>query len=155
MIVTFSGYHATVTTSKIALSASTAKTVLQLVAASTNALRVLSWGVYFDGVDPTGAPVLCRMLRQTTAGTMSAATVVGCNNAITYTPTATAQHTATAEPTAGAVIKSVLVHPQQGYEWVAPSIEQAITVEKSTRLGWECTAGGTVNVLAWVEFLEL
>src|SRR4051812_36005515 len=86
-------------TAEIALSAATARTVLQLVAATNHRVKILSWGVYFDGISATAEPVQVRLLRQTTAGTMSALTPTKGDESITDTLLTTAQHTATIEPT--------------------------------------------------------
>jgi hypothetical protein len=59
--------------------ASTAKTVVQAVAPTNQRVKLLGWGVAFDGVLTTGKPVAIRLLRQTTAGTMSALTPVNTN----------------------------------------------------------------------------
>jgi hypothetical protein len=65
----------------------------------------------------------------------------------------TAQHTATAEPTASDVLDIAEVHPQSGYEVVLPP-DMAIYVAGGARLGIECTAPATVNVRAKIVFEE-
>lgn len=141
-----------VTTSEIALSAATAKTVLQITAPTNQRVRVKEWGVFFDGVSTTGEPVQVRVLRQTTAGTMSSATPVA-RDGHTETVQTTASHTATAEPTAGNVLDVVEVHPQSGYEKIFP-LGDEIIVPGGGRLGIECTAPAGVNVRAKIAFEE-
>jgi hypothetical protein len=141
------------TTAEIALSAATAKTVIQLVAATNHRVKILSWGVYFDGVSPTAEPVQVRLLRQTTAGTMSALTPTKRDDSIADTLLTTAQHTATAEPTAGDVLEVKEVHPQGGYEKIYPFAGEPI-VGGSDRLGIEVTAPATVNCRAELVFEE-
>jgi len=141
------------TTAEIALSAATAKTVLQLVAATNHRVRLLAWGVYFDGISSTEAPVQVRLLRQTTAGTMSALTPTKNDDSLSETLLTTAQHTATAEPTAGDVLKGIEVHPQAGYEEACP-FGQEFIIGGGDRVGIECTAPATVNVRAWARFEE-
>jgi len=80
-------------TAEIALSGATAKTVLQLVAASNHCVKIKSWGVFFDGTSVTAEPVQVRLLRQTDAGTMSALTPVE-RSVAGVTLQTTAQHTA-------------------------------------------------------------
>lgn len=123
-----------------------AKTLLQLVAATNQRVKVLRWGVSFDGISPTAAPILVRLLRQSTAGTMSALTPVmlGIGSESLQT---TAQHTATAEPTAGNVLDTIEVHPQTGFEIVLP-LGQEILIPGGGRLGLEVTAAETVNAIA-------
>ena len=139
-------------TAEVALSAATAKTVIQIVAPTNQRLKLKEWGVFFDGVSGTAEPVQVRLLRQTTAGTMSALTPVS-RVPISETIQTTAQHTATAEPTAGDVLDVIECHPQGGYEKIfAPGDE--IIMAGGGRIGIECTAPATVNVrakFAWEE----
>lgn len=130
-------------TAEVALAAATAKTVLQLVAAANQRIRVLGWGIFFDGVSATAAPAEVRTLRQSTAGTMSALSPVLMHPADETIQT-TAQHTATVEPTAGDVLDVIECHPQGGYEkWFPPGYE--IIVPGGGRLGLEVTAPAIVN----------
>lgn len=140
-------------TSEIALSAAAAKTVLQLVAPANHRVKVLAWGVYFDGTSSSAEPVQVRVLRQTTAGTMSALTPVKNDDSIAEALQTTAQHTATAEPTAGDVLEAKEVHPQSGYEKIYP-LGQEIIIGGSDRVGIECTAPAGVNVRADITFEE-
>lgn len=134
-------------TAEIALTAATAKTVLQVVAPTNHRVKVLSWGVYFDGVSSAAEPVQVRLLRQTTAGTMTSLTLVKRDNSLSETIQSTAQHTATAEPTAGDVLEGKEVHAQGGYEKIFP-FGQEIIIGGGGRLGIECTAPAGVNVRA-------
>lgn len=140
-------------TAEIALTAATAKTILQLVAPSNHRLKVQGWGVYFDGVDGAGAPVVVKLARQSTAGTMSALTPTKQDDSLAETLQATAQHTATAEPTTGDTLKQVNVHPQSGYEEACPFGQEYI-VGGGDRVGIVCTAPAGVNVIGWIRFEE-
>lgn len=139
-------------TAEVALSAATAKTVIQVTAPSNQRLRVKKWGVAFDGISTTAEPVQVRLLRQTTAGTMSSLTPVKYS-AGAETIQSTAQHTATVEPTASDVLQPLEVHPQAGYEMLVP-FDQPLEMAGGTRLGIECTAPATVNVRAWFVWEE-
>jgi hypothetical protein len=140
-------------TTEVALSAATTMTVLQLVAPSNHRLKVLGWGVFFDGVSVTGAPVEVTLVRQTTAGTMSALTPQKIDDSLAETLQATAQHTATVEPTGTIVVDSVEVHPQSGYEIRYP-LGQEVKIGGGDRLGMVCTAPGAVNVRAKMIYEE-
>lgn len=140
-------------TAEIALTAATARTVIQLVAATNHRVKLLGWGVFFDGVSTTAEPVQVRLLRQTTAGTMSSLTPVKMDDSLAESLLTTAQHTATAEPTAGDVLDVLEVHPQQGYEIMYPLGQEPI-IGGSDRLGIECTAPAGVNVRAKMRFEE-
>jgi len=139
-------------TAEVALTAATAKTVLQLVAPTNQRLKLKRWGVFFDGTSGTAEPVQVRLLRQTNAGTMSSLTPVK-QVAGSETVQTTAQHTATAEPTAGDVIDVAEVHPQSGYEVIIP-FDMPVEVPGGGRIGIECTAPATVNVRAKLVFEE-
>lgn len=141
------------TTAEIALSAATAKTIFQLVAAANHRVKILGWGVFFDGTSTTAEPVQVRLLRQTTAGTMSANTLTKRDDSIADTLLTTAQDNATAEPTAGNVLEVCEVHPQQGYQVFYPLGGEPI-VGGGDRVGIECTAPATVNVRAMMIFEE-
>lgn len=140
-------------TAEVALAAATAKTVLQLVAAANHRVQVLEWSVAFDGTSTTAEPVLVELLRQTTAGTMSALTPVKMDDSLSETLQTTAQHTATAEPTAGDVLRRIEVHPQQGFVQEF-GLGNEIIVGGGDRVGIRCTAPAVVNVVAGIRFCE-
>ena len=141
-----------VQTAEVALTAATARTVLQLVAPANHRVKVLGWGVFFDGVNTAAEPVQVRLLRQTTAGTMSGQTPVSIVP-ITETIQTAGQYLATIEPTAGDAMDVVECHPQQGYEVKFP-MGQEIVIGGAGRLGIECTAPAGVNVRAKMYFEE-
>lgn len=135
------------TTAEVGLTAATAKTVLQVVAPSNHRVKVLGWSVSFDGNNPSAEPVVVRLLRQTTAGTMTALTPTKTDNSLSESIQSTAQHTATAEPTAGDVLARREVHPQGSYEiWYPLGAEKWIG--GGGRVGIECTAPAGVNAVA-------
>lgn len=145
--------NASIRTAEIALTAATAKTVIQLVAPSNHRVAITSWSVSFDGTSVTAEPVVIRVLRQTSAGTMSALTPVAMDGSVGETIQSTAQHTATAEPTAGNVLLSMECHPQQGYKEFLP-LGQEIILQGAGRVGIECTAPANVNCVACITFEE-
>ncbi len=135
------------------LVAATAETVIQLVAAANHRVKVLRWGAFFDGVSVTAEPVAIRLMRQTTAGTASALTPVKMDNSLAETLLTTALQTFTAEPSAGDVIESFNVHPQQGIEIMYPLGQEPI-IGGGDRIGLEFTAPAIVNVTAFIVFEE-
>jgi len=140
-------------TAEVALVAATARTVLQLVAPTNHALKVLGWSVSFDGISSVAEPVVCTLIRQTTAGTMTALTPVKLDSGRDETIQATAQHTATAEPTDSDVLARRNVHPQAGYEVIYPPGQEPI-VGTAGRIAVKCTAPAGVNVVAEIRFEE-
>lgn len=139
-------------TAEVALDTA-AKTVLQVVAATNQRVKVTRWGVFFDGVSSTDAPVLVQLLRQTTAGTMSSLTPVKEDNLGSESLQTTAQHTASVEPTDSDVIRRRNVHPQSGYLEIFP-LGQELIIPGGGRLAVKCTAGAAVNVVAEIGYEE-
>lgn len=140
-------------TSEVALAGSTLKTILQLTAPTNHRLKLLRWKVSFDGVSPTAEPAQVRLLRQTSAGTMSSLNPVKQDDSIAETMLSTGQTNATAEPTAGDVLDNVEVHPQSGYEVIYP-YGQEVKVGGGDRIGIDVNSTSVVNVRGLFVFEE-
>lgn len=140
-------------TAEVALVAATAKTVLQLITAANHRVKVLRWGVFFDGVSGSAAPVEVALVRQTDAGTMTGLTPQKLDDSLAETLLTTAQHTATAEPTGTIVVDMIECHPQSGFEIIYP-LGQEVIIGGGDRLGVVCTAPANVNVRAKIVFEE-
>lgn len=136
-----------------ALVAATAKTVVQIVAPANQRVKVLGFSVSFDGTSTTAQPVQGRILRQTTAGTVSAGTPVPLEKDLSGTIQSTAGINASVEPTAGDVLGTFAVHPQTGYTEFAP-FGQEILIQGGGRVGIELTAPAGVNVRGWIRCEE-
>lgn len=126
-----------------------AKTLLQVVAAANQRVKIKEISVSFKGVSPTDAPILVTVSRQTTAGTMSALTPAKLNESDAETLQTTAQHTATAEPTTGASVIKEEVHPQTGFIWQSP-FGGEVVIQGGGKLGIVVTAGVSVSAVARV-----
>jgi len=100
-----------------------AKTIGQVVAAANHAANLSEISVSFKG-GSSDVPVLVEVLRQTTAGTMSSLTPVKSPDDSDETLQVTAQHTATAEPTAGDILDTQYVPAQSGYTWVVDDADE-------------------------------
>lgn len=148
-----SALQAYVNVPSTSLTSATAQTAVQLVAPTNQRVQLLGYGFYFDGTSNSAQPVQIRLLRQTTAGTASAGTPKLVEKELTETIQTTAQITFTVEPTPGDVLKTFTVHPQLGYEYLAPLGQEDI-VQGGGRLGFEITAPATVNVRGYVKFAE-
>lgn len=130
-----------------------AKTLIQLVAAANHAIQVVELGIGFHGTNNTHEPILVELVRQTDAGTMSALTPVAGDDAVDETLDTSAQHTATAEPTGTDVLRAWTVHPQTGLVYQAHDLAP-IVVPASGRLGLRVTAANAVNADAYLVFVE-
>ena len=140
-------------TPEVALVTATAKTVLQLVAPTNHRLKIKSWGVFFDGTSATAEPVQVELMRQTTAGTMTALTLRKADDSIAEALQATAQHSATVEPTSGELLMGIEVHPQSGFAESLPFGDEYI-VGGGDRVGIVCTAPAGVNVKGFMRYEE-
>lgn len=123
------------------------KTIIQCVAAANHGIHITEISISFEGVSNTGQPILVELLRQTTAGTMSALSPVKNPDDTDETLQVTGQHTATVEPTASDVLMTELIHPQTGYTWQAPFAKPK-KIGGGDRLGIRVTANASVNCIA-------
>lgn len=147
------------TTPEIALAAATAKTVAQLKSLANQRLKILKWGVSFDGVSPGAEPVQVRLLRQTSVigGTPTAVTPVLVGPGA-ETPTSSFAYSAGgSEPTnSSQVLAAVEVHPQSGYEYTYPLGQEDYVIGGASvgYVGIECTAPAAVNCRAMMRWEE-
>lgn len=143
------------TNGDIALTAATAKTILNVINAANGLIRITEMAVSFDGVSSTAEPVTVELCSSTqaTAGTSTAHTIVQTRGP-TRTVQATAARNYTAEPTTLTVIKRWLVHPQTGLFVQFPLGREPEQVTTADGLCIRCTAPATVNVQAYMEFEE-
>lgn len=123
-----------------------AKTLVQIVAAANHRVLIREVAVSFDGTSNTGDPIQCKLIRQSDAGTMSSLTLQKVDADDDETLQTTAQHTSTSEPTGTTVIKAWQVHPQAGLIWQA-SFGEEIVINGGDRLGLVVTSGADVNAL--------
>jgi hypothetical protein len=149
------GIYAATTEGEEALAAATAETVLQLRGSTVTKARIVAWSVSFDGISATEAPVVVRLIRQTTDGTGSAATEEPLDP---DSPTAncTAFHSFSAEPTAGTSVETYEIHPQGGLliREYPPGREVILDNAATSRIAIECTAPAAVNAVAWMHWEE-
>lgn len=145
------GNFGSLTTSAAVSSTTSAKTILQLIAPTNQALRVQGFGCFFAGVSVTDAPIVVELLRQTTAGTVTSRTPLKRGISGT-TIQATGGENATAEPTASDILWSGQIHPQSGVE--VPLVGREILMDGGTRLGLRVTAAVAVNVRAHIDYEE-
>lgn len=134
---------------EVALSSDVTGTVIQLIAPANQRVKVLRWGLFFDGTQPRNEPVSVRVLRQTSSGTASFFTPVKLDGSISETIQTTARRTFTLEPTDGDILESYNIHPQQGI-FVPYVLGQEIILSGGSRLGISCAAPNDVNVTAFI-----
>ncbi len=126
------------------------KTIVQIVAAANHRVAIEQFSFAFRGTSNTAEPVLCQVVRQTTAGTMTALTPIKRNGDDDETLAVTAQHTATAEPTTTDVLWEDYVHPQTGITIQKP-FGKPIIATGAERIGFIVTAAADVKTTVTVE----
>lgn len=139
-----------------ALAAATAETMVNAINAANGLIRLVEFGVSFDGVSSSAVPVLVELCSSTQAGagTSSSATIRQLRG-----PTRTVQFTAerqyTVEPTVITVLKEWLVPAFNGLLVIQFPLgrepEQTITLDG---LLIRATAPATVNGRAYMEIEE-
>lgn len=143
------------TNGDIALSAATAKTILNYINGSNALGRIIEMSVSFDGTSGSAEPVTVELCSctQATAGTSTSHTIAQSGG-----PTRTAQGTAarnyTAEPTVLTVLKRWLVHPQTGIVIQFPLGREPEQVVTADGLAIRCTAPAAVNAQGYLEIEE-
>lgn len=134
------------------VSGTSAKTILQLLTPSTVRGLLTGWAISFDGVTGGAVPGLVEILRQTSAGTMTALTPNPVDSAAPAS-LITASHTATVEPSGGTVIYSKRISPNGGVIDVPLYGDDRIRIPISSFLGLRVTFAATVNCTPELHFL--
>jgi hypothetical protein len=141
------GVKGRATTAQVSTGTS-AKTILQLVAATNQRVLVPRIIVSFESIVATDAPIQVVVRRQSTAGTMSALTPSKYNDSDDETLQTTALHTASAEPTSGDILETQLIHPQ------GRGVFGPFEIKGGGRLGVVVTAGVSVDCVVCAHFEE-
>jgi hypothetical protein len=143
------------TTADVALSAATAKTILNVIAGSNALVRICEIGVSFDGISSTDEPVVVELCSSTqaTSGTSTSQSPVQMRGP-TRTVQASGARNYTAEPTVLTVIKRWLVHPQTGIIVQFPLGREPEQTTTADGLCIRCTAPAAVNAQGYIEFEE-
>jgi hypothetical protein len=135
------------------LVASTAKSVIRLKAPTNQRVKVLGYGFYFDGTSNSAQPVQIQIGRISADGTFTAETPLPNEPELTETFQTVVGINASAEPTYSGYLKTWTVHPQLGYEYLAP-LGQEIIVNGGGMLGFVVNAPAAVDVRGYVMFEE-
>lgn len=139
----------------VALSPSTAKTVLSVIAGTGAPIKVTELGVSFDGTSSAATPVLVELCASTEAGagTATSQTPVQVGGP-TRTVQANGKRNFTAEPTVLTTLKRWRIHPQAGLVLQFPLGREPMQVTGGRAMVLRCTAAAAVNAAAYVEFEE-
>ena len=138
----------------ISLAAATAKTPIVFTAPTHQRVKILGYGFYFDGTLNSAKPVQIEIQRASAAGTSTAATPYPDEEDLSGdTFQTTCGVNCTVEPTYTNALKTFTVHPQLGYEYLAP-LGQEIIMQPAGKLGFQVTAPASVNVRGYVMIEE-
>jgi hypothetical protein len=143
------------TAGAVALTAATAKTILNVINGSNALIRVTEFSVSFDGTSSTAVPVLIELCKSTqgAAGTSSSQSPVQIRGA-TRTVQASGARNYSAEPTTLTAVKRWLVHPQSGITVQFPLGREPEQVTTANAMCLRLTAPANVNVHGYIEFEE-
>lgn len=137
----------------VSLSAATAKTVLQVIPGTNTQVTVCEIGISFNSVTSTEVPVTVDLMRQSTAGTSSALTLVADRETNSKAVVATALQTFSAEPTAGNILRTWYVTPVGGLFVIQFPLDREVDA-LTNRIGIRCTAPSAETVTAYLTFEE-
>lgn len=140
------------TEGEVALVGTTEKSVLYVKSGATHQTAIFGVHVSFDGAVSGNEPVLIKLVRMTTDGTVTSVTARVLNDQ-DIAPQASGGKNATAEPTLGTILKVIEVHPQSGYEEHRP-FDRPYLVGPGDRVGLAITAPDAVNCVAWLDCEE-
>jgi hypothetical protein len=135
------------------LSANTAKTIIRVKAPTNQRAKILGYGFFFDGTSNSAQPVQIQIGRISTDGTFTAGTIMPNEEELPETFQTAVGLAASAEPTYSNFLKTLTVHPQLGYEYLAP-LGQEIIVKGGGMLGFVVNAQAAVDVRGYVMFEE-
>jgi hypothetical protein len=143
------------TTADVALTAATAKTILSFLAAANALIRLVEFGVSFDGTSATAEPATIELCGSTegAAGTSTAQTPVQMRGP-TRTVQGSGKRNFTAEPTTLTCWKRWLVHPQTGIEMQYPLGREPEQITTADAMCLRVTAPATLNAQGYMEVEE-
>ena len=147
----------------VPLVAATTKTVLQVATPAATDIRVLGWGVSFDGA-AAAQPGWCQLIVLSYAATVTAGVVENWGNTMSPPSLCVAGTTASgynasgegAPGTADAELDAEHVYPQSGYGvwYPATSAGNQSKVAASRFLRLRCKFPSAVNALPWIVWSE-
>jgi hypothetical protein len=143
--------YAAVTEGEVSLLAATAKTVLAVIAPAQFGIDLKGFSVSFDGVTAANEPVLIEVVKFTTDGTGTAATVQQLYGR-TITAGFTAKRDYSAEPTVPTVLDELSLDPNKGTFYYDVPLGESIDTAVSELIGLRMNAPQAVNVRARLRF---
>ena len=138
----------------VALTAATAKSMLELATPATDRVKIVEWWYEFDGTTSTNTPVKIEIGRFSAAVTTATAFTPEKFDPAMGTSAVTAKHSTSTE---GAGTADDIIHrrcpPTSGYHYVAP-LGREFTMALSTFWRMRVTAAQAVNITCGVIWEE-
>lgn len=131
-----------------ALAANTPVVVSFITAPANQRVKLKAYGFFFDGQNNSAMPVEIKLARPTTVGTLTpGGTANKTEPGLPETVQSTFGLAASVQPTLSApvVYKTITVHPQSGYEYIAPLGEEE-QIAGGTTWCASATAQQAVNI---------
>lgn len=158
------GVYISITTGSVALVAATAQTVVQVIPAANQRVRVTEYELSFDGTNSANTPAQFRVMRQTggtfsttlTTGAAGAAGIAKLNDlySVAETIQTSAKTASSAEPTYGEVLRWVTVPVFGGTVVIPCPPGQEDYAPGGSKLGVVLTAPQGVNAYTTVRCEE-
>lgn len=137
------------TNGAISVTATTAKTIIQLVAPSGAGVRVTRFHLDPSGASPTATKGTWELVKSATGGSGNSSRAPVKSHGHTGSVTATGQQGYTSDPSGGTVIDSGLVHEQGSI-----NIPREILLNPSETLGLRVTMANSISVAGGFNFEE-
>ena len=137
------------------------KTLLQVATPSTTDIRVLAWGISFDGIVPTNPPGQVTLGDYDVAATVTTLTPEEWESddlaaSLCVGGTAATGYNASAEGTIGATTRLLdvqNVHPQTGYSiWLPERLRPRVKASRFLRI--RALFSVDINAIPWILFGE-
>ena len=125
-----------------AVASDTSKTLIQLRAGLNGPAKLIEWVISFDGISSTATPARVKLIRQTTAGTMTQVGRGKKYDSNTTGSSASFRIAASSEPTGTADVYEIhQVTPTGGLLLKQYPLGRELTLNAGERLGLVVTAG--------------
>jgi hypothetical protein len=135
------------------MTGTSAKTILQLAAATNHAIRLTEVTIGFHGVVNTAEPIKVEILRQSAGGTSTSLNPVKADSSVSDTLDTAGAKDFSAEPTPGDILHTMTIHPQTGVIYQLHDLA-GIIIPASGLVGLRVTAGTSVAADATMAFEE-
>ena len=139
-----------------ALTAGAAQVVGYLTPPSSQRVKLKAYGFFFDGTTNSATPVEIKLARPTTVGTLTPGGSANLTEpGFSESPRSAYGLGASVQPTLSpsVVYKTITVHPQLGYEYIAPLGEEEQLASTTTWVA-SATAQAGVNIRGYFRVEE-